>query len=373
MRHQAFVAAIGLVAAATLVPLSVTQAAAADPTGIWKKADQGERPGKMQVFRCGSGKRYLCAKIVWLQSPNDSRGRPLRDVRNENPSLRGRSIMGLPIINGMAPVGANRWKGNIYNPEDGNTYSATLTLVSHNKIHLKGCKAWLLCGERIWHKTSLPTPEPEPQIEAAAEPEDDRATATAEAPADENDAFAKAEVLTPAIEHGTQAGYRFLNASTSSDDHAGFSGENVPSMFVMTNPVATGAEGTSAAAPAHAMPAPAAKPQPVMAQPKPQPKPQIKRQTIQANAAPAPKPRPQTASRLQAAPRPAQAVAAPAPDAQPTEGALDPMETGEDAEATETAEAAIEPRRLTLRERRQLRRQQRLQQQEGADLLPWLR
>ncbi len=79
------------------------QAASADPTGIWRKAEQGERPGKIELFRCGSGKRYLCAKIVWLQDPNDSKGRPLHDVRNENPSMRDRPILGLPIINGLAP------------------------------------------------------------------------------------------------------------------------------------------------------------------------------------------------------------------------------------------------------------------------------
>ena len=72
MRHHVFTAAMGIVLSAALVPLSVTAAAAADPTGYWLKAEQGERPGKMQVYRCGAGKRYLCAKIVWLQSPLDS-------------------------------------------------------------------------------------------------------------------------------------------------------------------------------------------------------------------------------------------------------------------------------------------------------------
>ena len=339
MRHHAISAAIGLVAAAAFIPLSATQAAAADPTGIWRKADQGERPGKIEVFRCGSGRRYVCAKIVWLQDPLDSSGKPLRDVRNSNTSQRGRAILGLPIINGMAPTGANQWKGSIYNPEDGNTYSATLTMVSNSQITLRGCKGWILCGERTWLRTSLPKPEPKPeeQIEASTEPETETAAAEPE-----KNAFDNAEMLTPVSNVSPQAGYRFLNGSNVTKDHAGFSGENVPSMFAMTKPV--DADGNEVAATENA---PAPSPTPV-AQPKPQ--------VIQANAAAAPKPQ-QTAPRTTAA-QPAESV-----------DGDDPMEATE----TETAEAAIEPQNLSRRERRLMRRQQRTGVEEGQGLLPWLR
>lgn len=366
MRHHAFTAAIGFLAAAAFIPLSATEAAAADPTGIWRKADQGERPGKIEVFRCGSGKRYICAKIIWLQDPLDSRGKPLRDVRNENPSQRGRAILGLPIINGMAPVGANQWKGNIYNPEDGNTYSATMTLVSRNQITLRGCKGWILCGERTWLRTSLPkeepTPEPEEQIEASAEPEKmptaETETAAAKPETEtEQDAFADTEMLTPVANTAVQPGYRFLNGSTTTEDHTGFTGENVPSMFAMTKPVDDAAEGGQAegtddvAATENApAPTPAAQPAPA-AKPKPQ--------TIQANAAAAPAP--------QAAPRTAPAPA-PTPVAEPAEAA-EPVEGTE----TETADATIETQHLSRRERRLLRRQQRSMEEQSQGLLPWLR
>jgi uncharacterized protein (DUF2147 family) len=359
MRHHVTTTAIGLLAAAVLFPMTSTEAAAADPTGIWRKADQGERPGKIQVFRCGSGKRYVCAKIVWLQDPLDSSGKPLRDVRNENPSQRGRAILGLPIINGMAPTGANQWKGSIYNPEDGNTYSATLTMVSNNQITLRGCKGWILCGERTWLRTSLPKEEPkaEEQIEASAEPEAPAETETAEAkpePQSEPDAFANTEILTPVANTPTagQPGYRFLNGSTAAEDHAGFTGENVPSMFVMTKPIATDADGNEVAAAESAQ-----EPQPAAA---PQPAAQPAKRTIQANAAPAPQP--------QSAPR-----TTTAPTAQP-EGTAEgePIDTAETE--TETAEAAVvDSQNLSRRERRMLRRQQRGMEEQSQGLLPWLR
>lgn len=345
MRHHVFTAAMGIALSAVLIPLSVTAAAAADPTGYWRKADQGEHPSKMQVYRCGAGKRYLCAKIVWLQNPLASNGRPLRDVRNENPSLRGRPIMGMPIVNGMAPVGANRWKGNIYNPEDGNTYSATLTLVSSNKINLKGCKAWVLCGERTWLRTSAPQrePKPEPQVEASAEPQavPVKATAAAASGSSAKDAFAEAEMMmTPSAQQSAQAGYRFLNASTNGP--SGLSGDDVSSMFTMTTPLEIDAPQTAPVAVAAQPKVPAQAP--AQAASVAQPGVPAQPQSIQANAASAPT----------------------AADGQVPEG--------EDLVPTETAEAfGANAQKLTWRERRQLRRQQRAQQQQQQQLIPWLR
>lgn len=133
MRHQAFAAAIGIATAALLAPSSQSLAASADPTGYWMKPD-AERELKIQVFKCGAGKKLLCAKIAWLKDPNDSKGKPLHDIRNENPSMRGRSIVGLTIFNGMTPSAPSTWTGKIYNPEDGHTYSATLTVLSRKQI-----------------------------------------------------------------------------------------------------------------------------------------------------------------------------------------------------------------------------------------------
>lgn len=331
MKHHALTAALGLLVAATLIPTGHAQAASADPTGIWRKAQQGERPGKMQIFHCGRSKNLLCVKIVWLKNPLDSKGRPLHDVRNGNATMRARPILGLPLVSGMQPVSANQWKGRIYNPEDGNTYSATLTLVSRNQIHLKGCKAWLLCGERTWLRTTLPKPEPEPQIEASAEPEAVIPPARAKVAAKpQPNVLAKAEMLTPAIEHGTRPGYRFLNTSAAAESD-GFSGENVPSMFAMTTLIAP-----QLATPQSATPAPTPKPQ-----------------AIQASAAPAPR-----AARSTAA-----LAAGTAP--LPVDGTTGSIETAE----AELAEAdVVEERPLSRRQRRILRRQQQSQ-----GLFPWLR
>jgi len=95
MRKHALAAAFGVLTTAIFVPCSQSQAAGSDPIGYWYKPD-AERESKIQVFKCGRDK--LCAKIVWLKNPNDSAGKALHDVRNENPSMRGRPIVGLPLF-----------------------------------------------------------------------------------------------------------------------------------------------------------------------------------------------------------------------------------------------------------------------------------
>ena len=98
MKHRAFAPALGALAAIFMAAGVPSYASAADPSGIWAKEDGS---AKMEVKKCGRG---ICSKIVWLRSPEDSRGRPLRDARNENTSMRDRPIMGLPLFVNMVAI-----------------------------------------------------------------------------------------------------------------------------------------------------------------------------------------------------------------------------------------------------------------------------
>jgi uncharacterized protein (DUF2147 family) len=396
MRHQAFAAAIGIATAALLAPSSQSLAASADPTGYWMKPD-AERESKIQVFKCGAGKKLLCAKIAWLKDPKDSKGKPLHDIRNEDPSMRGRSIVGLTIFNGMTPSAPSTWTGKIYNPEDGHTYSATLTVLSRKQILLRGCKAWLLCGEKQWLRTGAPpedvipaAPEGTEQIEASAEPVSPppqpevkpvvAAAAPSAAPQVEVQALAGPQpspespsteaVVTPAslvtqevaapvpppAEIDARRGYGFLNVSSGADTAARLSGENVSSMFVMTKPIPADAAApepsdqamtTAAVQSGEPVPAPAPKPK------------AVKPVATAIAAKPAPKAATTPKPAGQAAPAPQEAQAAPADG------------DAADAPAAETAEAAMtEPVPLTRRQRRLLRKQQ---EQAQDPSLPWLR
>ena len=383
MRHHAFAAAMGLLTAAFLAPCGQSQAASVDPTGYWYKPD-AERESKIEIFKCGQSKMLLCAKIAWLKNPDDSQGRALHDIRNEDPSMRDRPIVGLMIFAGLTQSAPSTWTGQIYNPEDGHIYSATLTVLSRKEILLRGCKAWLLCGEKQWLRTTVPEElvvpvEGTQQIEASLTPQNPPAAATEAVAAAEPPAAPGAEVAGPAApsdaslpqdsvqamsepeapgreplssaaaavpvqavtvpvalppEVSVSRGYGFLSISTEPGTTERLSGENVLSVIVMTEPLATRTF--------RAQPAPA-----LEQKPKANPKP-----IATAAIKPAPKPQAETES---AAPQEAKA--------EPTDSDLADATNSQSAQADA---AMTDTTPLTRRQRRLLRRQQ----QEGP-LLPW--
>ena len=124
-------------AVAMTVALPLAAALAASPNGVWTM-------GKItvRVQDCG-GK--LCAVIVALKEPiSKIDGKPKVDRENPDAAKRKRPLIGLSILIGMKPAGPNKWKGAIYNPDDGKTYSASLTL-GGNRLKVTGCVAGILC------------------------------------------------------------------------------------------------------------------------------------------------------------------------------------------------------------------------------------
>lgn len=227
MQHRFFAPVLTAIVAAGFS----AQAYAADPTGIWAKDDG---TAKMQVLNCGSG---ICAKIAWLRSPNDSRGRPLRDARNENVSMRDRPIMGLPIFK-LSPAGANVWVGQVYNPEEGRIYSdVKVTLASSRQLVLRGCKAMLFCGEKVWTRSTLP-PSAAPEVEETEEVE-------ARAPAGEAPIEAKAPAKSAPEPKYIAPG---VVATTAEQEPLPLSGEDVPSMMVINKPASGAAPADNQAA-----------------------------------------------------------------------------------------------------------------------------
>ena len=123
---------------------SSAPAFAGDPAGMWTAA---EGKSRVRVAPCG---KNLCGTVAWLREPNDENGKPKTDHMNANASLRSRPIMGLPILLSMAPDGADRWKGSIYNAEDGKTYSATFTITGSSNAQVQGCVAAIFCKSQTW-------------------------------------------------------------------------------------------------------------------------------------------------------------------------------------------------------------------------------
>jgi uncharacterized protein (DUF2147 family) len=119
------------------VPLGQALAKAGEPFGTWSM-------GKVtiKVTDCGGG---LCGTIVGLKEPiSKIDGKPKVDRENPDVSKRKRPLIGLAVLIGMKPVGEGKWQGAIYNPDDGNTYSASIKL-DGDKMKVKGCVVGILC------------------------------------------------------------------------------------------------------------------------------------------------------------------------------------------------------------------------------------
>lgn len=73
------------------------------------------------------------------------------DFRNKDPGLRTRPILGLQILT-LAPSNKpDVYEGEIYNPEDGNTYSGFMEVLGPDTIRLKGCVLFnTLCRGETW-------------------------------------------------------------------------------------------------------------------------------------------------------------------------------------------------------------------------------
>ena len=134
----------GLAVASTF-PLPAA-AGRADIAGLWATP---EDKAHVLIAPCETG---LCGEIAWLKEPDDERGEPKRDRRNEDESLRDRPIVGLQLLRGFRQASERRWTdGTIYNPEDGKTYRSKLELADSRTLKVSGCVLFF-CKTQVWRR-----------------------------------------------------------------------------------------------------------------------------------------------------------------------------------------------------------------------------
>lgn len=188
--------------AAALLFAAIVQAAAAAPAstaadpsahtspveGVWLTAAKSE----MTVTACPEG---YCGSITKIVVPDDiykqnkaaidaMGATSFTDQMNKDPNLRNRPILGLQILTLHKGDKPKIFDGQIYNPQDGNTYSGYVEVLGVNKIRLNGCILYnIICKGEDW--TRVPQPE---------------------APADTASGAASAKIASPAAPAAPQGG-----------------------------------------------------------------------------------------------------------------------------------------------------------------------
>jgi uncharacterized protein (DUF2147 family) len=105
-------------------------AAAQDVAGTWLR-DTGA--SKVRFAKCGEA---VCGTIAWLKDAD------------------GPAKLGQRIFYDMKPSGAGKWSGSAFNPEDGKTYSGTMTL-SGDTLTTSGCVlGGLICRSVKWARSN---------------------------------------------------------------------------------------------------------------------------------------------------------------------------------------------------------------------------
>jgi len=121
-----------------------------DITGIWQTP---EHLSEIQIYK--NGDKYY-GKIIWEKEPVDSSGKPKKDSKNPNPSLRNRLIHGLVIIQNLRFNGKEWEGGKIYDPESGNDYRIIAELSDNNTLKVRGYIGISLIGRSsVWKRKTL--------------------------------------------------------------------------------------------------------------------------------------------------------------------------------------------------------------------------
>jgi uncharacterized protein (DUF2147 family) len=139
MRHFLF---------AILIVLSATSAQAQTGADVYGKWQIESTNAHVDLYRCADPARgVVCGKVVWLRNARHPDQTPapsveeVSDVKNPDPALRSRRILGLEFLYGFKPADGEAGTyegGKIYSAEDGDTYSARIKLENPDTLVLRG-------------------------------------------------------------------------------------------------------------------------------------------------------------------------------------------------------------------------------------------
>jgi uncharacterized protein (DUF2147 family) len=136
-----------LILFATFSGLNTASALAADPTGDWLVADG---VAHIRVAECNGS---MWGAVAWEKEPGGV------DEHNPDASKRSRPTLGIAVLSNMKKKsGVDQWEGEVYNANDGKTYSSTIKPVGSDKLEIQGCVLGFLCGGETWTRIAGPIP-----------------------------------------------------------------------------------------------------------------------------------------------------------------------------------------------------------------------
>lgn len=122
--------------------LAAAPAPADTVIGQWRTET---KHGVVRIERCGAS---LCGRLM---SSDGLRADPgLTDSKNKDEKLRGRPLKGVLMLSGFKWDDGVWTDGQVYNPDDGRTYSGKITIIDADHLKLRGCVFVPLCKTQTW-------------------------------------------------------------------------------------------------------------------------------------------------------------------------------------------------------------------------------
>lgn len=136
--------------AAAMICSSLVSIAQSPPSdkiiGIWLSTDS-EVGLKFEIFK-SDGKYY--GKLLWASNMYEADGKtPKSDFKNPNKTLQSRSRRGIMNITGLIFEDGEYTNGQLYNPDDGDTYSLNAKLKGGDKLEFRGYIGISLFGKTM--------------------------------------------------------------------------------------------------------------------------------------------------------------------------------------------------------------------------------
>jgi uncharacterized protein (DUF2147 family) len=153
MRSMLVVALLGLLA-------STVSAQQSSVMGTWLTASS---KAQVRIAPCPDPKSgAICGVIVGLIEPKGPDGTVVApdvatDWRNSDPAMRGRKVLGMPLIWGFKKTSDPNVfeEGQIYNGENGKIYNANISLQPDGKLRLRGYVGTPMFGEtQLWTRVN---------------------------------------------------------------------------------------------------------------------------------------------------------------------------------------------------------------------------
>ncbi|RZA28500.1 MAG: DUF2147 domain-containing protein [Proteobacteria bacterium] len=144
----------------TILLAATASVLAEDATGEWLVEDKSAR---IKIVNC----QNALWGVMWAEKS------PGFDTGNRDPSMKGRPMLGIPILINLKPTEANSWAGKVYDPKGstfmaaGGIYDVKIKLAKKDTLEVRGCMMGICDGED-WSRIINPNTPPIPPSQAAA-------------------------------------------------------------------------------------------------------------------------------------------------------------------------------------------------------------